>query len=415
MFGRRLPKASATASVVTAALLLPAGAGAQEEAAAEATGVSVTAKPGKGVTFEQKGDYKLNLRGRFQALAVFAENDDEIATEGYIRRARLNLEGYVFNEDLEYKFELAFAPRDLDESGSPVLDAYLNLAHVRDANLKVGLFKTPFDRQRVTSSGNLQFVDRSPLLAETTLDRDFGISVHSEDLFGLDGRLGYALGLFTGEGRGRLEAPAGFLYTARLEYRPFGAFDDYSEADLTRSSRPRLAIAGSVGWNEDAVRTNSNRGSALGDEFGGFDYLHLATDAMFKWNGLSLLGEMIWRDARDEDPVVLGEELLAPRNTWGWFVQGGQMLTDEFEVVARYTEQHALSGDNSSALLEDLAGEGREVGAGLNWYVQGHSLKLQADYFRTWGDDLEQGAVQLAGTEFADGANQVRVQLQAAF
>jgi hypothetical protein len=40
---------------------------------------------------------------------------------------------------------------------------------------------------------------------------------------------------------------------------------------------------------------------------------------------------------------------------------------------------------------------------------------VQADYFRTWGSDIEQGALLVPGTAFADASNAVRLQLQASF
>ena len=43
-----------------------------------------------------------------------------------------------------------------------------------------------------------------------------------------------------------------------------------------------------------------------------------------------------------------------------------------------------------------------ELGGGPSWYVHGHALKLQADYFHTWTGDIQHGA------------NQVRLQLQVA-
>ncbi|WP_373048863.1 porin [Vulgatibacter sp.] len=420
-----VPKRSTLTSLTGAALLLAATpAAAQEPAeAGEAQtpkGVVVTAKPGKGVVFEQEGDYRLRLRGRFQVLETLSEADGDLSTDLYIRRARLAMDGYVWDEDITYKMELAFAPRDLDETGSPVLDAYLELQQLRDLQLRIGMYKIPFDRQRVISSGDLQLVDRSPLIAEMTLDRDIGFTLHSDDLFGNDGRFGYWLGFYGGDGRGRVEAPAGFLYLARAEYRPFGAFEDYVEADLDRSADPRLALGASIAWNQNAIRTNSNRGSAFREEFStlegfeGFDYLHLEADAIFKWSGLSVLSQFIWRDERG-DGAFTGEAggetvVVDPRNGWGWFVQAGQMIGPHWEIAARYTEQHTLDGA-SLDLRESLAEAGRELGGGVSWYLHGHQLKVQADYFRLWGTEVD----GLDAIAFEDGANQVRLQLQAAW
>jgi hypothetical protein len=385
----------------------------------EDAGVAISAKPGKGVTFEDEGSFKLQLRGRFQVQEAIAEQDGDVETDSLVRRARLAVEGYLFDEAIEYELQLGFAGRDLDSNGSAVLDAYVNLAYLRDLNLKVGQFKIPFERSNLISSSSLQFVDRSRIVGELSEDRDRGIALHSDDLFGMDGLLGYNLGIFSGEGRGRVPAPGGFLYVARVDVRPFGAFDDYKEGDLARSEKPRLALGGAVSYNQNAIRKGGTRGSvfqalALFDDFEGFDYLGLTADAVFKWNGLSLFGEFAWRDAQGDDVFRADLEgvttTVRPENTWGWFIQAGQMIGPNWEVVARYDEQHALAGSDEG-FVEDLLGAGRSAGAGVNWYVHGHSLKVQADYFRVWGGEAE----NLPSLAFEDGANEVRIQLQAAF
>src|SRR5690606_29081381 len=134
----------------------------------------------------------------------------EVETDSLVRRARLAIDGYVFDEAIEYELELGFSGRDLDEHGSPALDALLNLAHLRDLNLKVGQFKVPFERANLISSSALQFVDRSRIVGELGQDRDRGVALHSDDLFGMDGLLGYHAGIFSGEGRSRVVAPGGF-------------------------------------------------------------------------------------------------------------------------------------------------------------------------------------------------------------
>jgi len=386
--------------------------------AQEGGGVAVDVKPGKGIVFEDEGRYRLRLGGRFQVLETLREDADELESETQLRRARLTLDGYVFSESIEYKFQLGFAGRDLDEDGSAVLDAYLDLTHLRDLGLRLGLQKVPFSRQRLVSSGSLQFVDRARANGDFELDRDVGLTLHSDDFLGLDGLLEYQLGIFSGEGRGRLAVPTGYLYVARVGFRPFGAFDDYVEGDLERSKRPRLAIGAAVAWNEDAQRTGSNNGDPIAEarglgDFPGFDYLHLGADAIFKWNGLSILGQFLWRKAEDAVDAPLeegGTVRIGPDDGYGWFVQAGQMIGPHWEIAARYGEERALD-DADDSFRAALADAGRELGGGVNWYVHEHLLKLQADYFRSWG--VDHGALETRS--FADGANAVRVQLQASF
>src|SRR5690606_27919428 len=109
-----------------------------------------------------------------------------------------------------------------------------------------------FSQQRVISSGNQQFVDRSLANEEFNLDRDIGVQVRSDDLGGI-GRLKYALGVFLGDARNTFELTrTGALYVGRFAVFPLGIFDDEFEADLERLKRPGLAIGGAYAYHDDA-------------------------------------------------------------------------------------------------------------------------------------------------------------------
>lgn len=398
-----------TSRTATMGALLCLLLSASPAAAQEAAGPQVTVEPGSGATIEEEGSYRLRISGRFQLREDLHEDDGVSEMETLLRRVRLSFDGYVFDESLTYKLQLGLGPTELDNAGSPILDAYILWKASRDLQLQVGQSTIPFERQRETSSGRLQFVDRSRVVDSFQIDRDLGVTLRSDDLFGLDGRLGYRLGVYGGEGRGRTTAPVGFLYLARAEVRPFGAFADYVEADLERSSRPRLAFAGTIAWNEDAVRSRGNRGGTLElvDGFDGFDYFHLAGDATFKWQGLSVLGEILWQQAENDGTAEAAG--IEAHEGWGWFVQAGQLIGPRWEIGARYGERRADEADSS--LAREFADQGRELGVVASWYAHGHPFKLQADYFRYWG--LEHDG--LPARSFGDAIQEVRLQLQASF
>jgi len=187
----------------------------------------------------------MTIRARIQTRATVAdtEPDDLPATsEVLVRRARLVLLGNAAGPTFTYYVQLSFANLDNEaDLRLPLRDAYVTWSSRRDVNVRVGQMKVPFSRQRVVSSSALQMVDRSIVVSELNLDRDVGLQVFSKDLLGF-GKLGYAVGLFGGEGRNRLGRTAGLLYTARLEAWPLGAFDDFAEADLQRLAKVRLAL-----------------------------------------------------------------------------------------------------------------------------------------------------------------------------
>lgn len=217
----------------------------------DSAGAVASIAPGRGITVRARDDSaSMTLRARMQLRDTVAMNGDTTNELG-VKTARLVAHGHLLSTDLRYYLQLAFGPGDFEAgSSSPIYDAYLEWALHRDLQIRAGQYFVPFDRARTIREFALQFVDRPQLVSEFNLDRDVGLTLMSPDLFGLGGRLGYAVGVFAGAGKNRLGGePAGFLFVARLSYRPFGAFDDDSEGDLERLPRPRLAVGLAGAYN----------------------------------------------------------------------------------------------------------------------------------------------------------------------
>ncbi len=322
-----------------------------------------------------------------------------------LRRARVKLSGFLWSRHNAFKMELAFSPHDLGMKGgrlthTPLLDWHFDLTYLRDLTVRVGQFKVPFNRQRLISSGDLQFVDRAMTNSEFNLDRDIGISLLSKDLFGL-GCLRYALFLGTGEGRdGFSQSDLGPLIAARLEVFPFGFFSDRDEVDFSRSMQPRLSLGVAYGWIKDA---KGDRGivGAMPADGGTTDTHHVTADVLFKWAGASILGEIFWRDGRrqvgdavDESGHEIAE--VAPRNGYGAMLQAGYLMPwFLLEISGRYALIRPRDGSS--------LGRQNSLGGGVSYYAQRHALKVQMDYLRSWVESLD------------IGQDQVRVQLQVAF
>lgn len=364
-------------------------------------------RPGSGLSIGSADRaFLLTTRLRLQVLFSVDDEDGALGNALQLRRARVVFAGNFFGSHNRMKLELALSPRDMamDSEGvahrTPVLDWYFDFDHLRDLTLRVGQYKIPFNRQRVISSGDLQLVDRSAAQGEFTLDRDVGVEVRSADFLGLD-RLRYYLGVYNGEGRDPFRSrDFGLLYLGRVEVLPMGRFDDYEEADFERSP-PRLSLGLAYAYLDRAPGVQGSLGRAPRDG-GTTDYHNVAADAVLKMWGLSVLSEFYWRDGtRNPGAAVDGSgapvPVEAPRNGLGWFAQAGYLFPHTaFEVAARYSLVRQTGG--SSLADRD------EVGGGVSYYFGQHSFKLQADYFRTWG---ERG--------FADGWDRLRVQLQSAF
>src|SRR5690554_1285988 len=136
----------------------------------------------EGIYFTKDSLFLMNLRFRMQNRAGFHTNSGSDFRDGEfemrVRRLRLRLDGYVLNPKLQYYIQLAFSKADLNlEDNSiaePVRDAMLYYTFNDNFYIGFGQSKLPGNRQRVNSSGNLQFADRSIVNSTLTVDRDFG-------------------------------------------------------------------------------------------------------------------------------------------------------------------------------------------------------------------------------------------------
>ncbi|WP_437935111.1 porin [Sorangium sp. So ce341] len=376
-------------------------AAAEKEAAAgqkpakdKGGGVKVTAAPGKGFTVRTADDsFSSTIRARVQIRETITHTAEDDTHEINVKTLRLVTSGHVLSPDLKYSVQLAFGGNDFEkDSASPIFDAFVEYTGIRDLNVRVGQFFVPFDRARTTREFTLQLVDRQIAVRELTLDRDVGLMLSSPDLFGLEGRISYNLFVGGGEGRNRFGGQKhGPLAVARLSFRPFGAFDDDQEGDLSREARPRLAIGVAGGYNHQTNRQNSTYGATL--SLGAADYLHGAADLVFKYAGFSLSAEAVARHAARD--AIEGEVDGAPAREWtrsgyGYFVQSGFLLTERLEIAARWDQIFAERGTDPK-LVELVDTQGKQVGGGLNYYVNGYALKLQGDYFYIFGKDASEG------------------------
>ncbi|MDY7225682.1 porin [Hyalangium rubrum] len=365
----------------------------------------ITVEPGRGIVVKTPDNrYSFGVRARLQFRDTFQHFEESNTNEIQIRTVRLILSGNVLSPDLRYTVQLAFGGNDFDTgSSSPIFDAYVDYTRFRDLNIRVGQFFVPFDRARTIREFALQMVDRQIAVRELNLDRDVGVMLSSNNLFGLKELLGYQFFLGGGDGRNRFTAYApGVLSTLRLTVRPFGAFDDDQEADLTRSAKPRLALGVAGAYNFQTSRRNSTHGTAF--TAGTATYTHLAADLVVKYRGFSLLAEGLWRDAREDvlERVINGTLTREQtRSGHGYFVQAGMMVNSQVEVTARWDKLFAR-GATDPQLVQLVQTQGKQLGAGFNVYLNGHAFKVQADYFHIFGS--------------VDGSRQLaRVQLDASF
>ncbi|MGW9684801.1 porin [Flagellimonas sp. 2504JD1-5] len=341
---------------------------------------------GKDSTWTMKFAMRMQLLG----IATW----DEGASDGLVnpeqnflvRRARLKFDGFAYSPKLKYKFELGLSNRDIGgtsefTNNAPryILDAVIMWNFHENFELWVGQTKLPGNIERVISSGNLQQVDRSLLNSRFNIDRDMGIQLRHH--FNLTDKflVREKLAISQGEGRNITSGNlGGHQYTARIELLPFGKFiskGDYSGADLKREETPKLMLAATYDTNQNAVKTRSNLGSYMTNDVGFYETTINTTfvDAMFKYQGFSLMGEYAHRDAHNpvatnSDGSPTGDIVLVGN---GLNLQSGYLFKNNWEVSGRYTDIN----------FDDITGSSdrNQYTVGLSKYIVGHKLKVQTD------------------------------------
>ena len=360
--------------------------------------VDVSGAPGKGLTVKVGDVFSLNVRSRIQIryqLNISPEDDEgerELQQIVNIGTARLWFSGHVLTPRLTYMIQLAVAGRDFrDGATSPIFDAYVDWNAHRDFNVRAGQFFVPFDRLRTVREFALQMGDRPRPVQELTLDRDVGIALYSERFLHDRSPVAVRLGVFGGGGTNLTAArEPGGLFMGRVELRPFGPIDDDSEGDLERRKTPGLALGAGFAANLNTNRVRSTTGATYTG--GTTSYYHAAGDMVFKWRGLALQGEYLWKRASVTEIRSTDEEgapkIEPTRSAHGWVAQASYTFDPPFEIVGRLSRLYPLA-DTAPAFVAELERRGQEAGVGLNYYFNGHRFKLQADWIALMTKDFQ--------------------------
>lgn len=371
--------------------LAPAGAGAEPapvstaaadtSTAAVPTGLgSVVVGRGQGLrATSANGQTWLSLSARIAVRETLQELAERWTQETHIRTVRLWFRGQVAGPSLTWGVQLALGGKEFDaDTPTPLFDAFVRWQPHRDLGLQVGQWFVPLDRARTVRESSLALVDRPLVVRELTLDRDVGVAALSDDLGGLGGKLLYRVGLFGGEGRNRFAdkgLPLGPMAVARLEWRPLGAFDADVEGVPSGHSPLRLAVAASAARSWAASRARGTTGSFFAS--GTTDYQWWNADVHAKWRGGSLLAQ--WTERTRSGGSAPPAQASSGR---GALVQAGWALgrlanVGVVEVMGRWNRLQSLDRAGTKPLA---ALAGTEWGAGANLYLDGHRLKLQADW-----------------------------------
>lgn len=289
----------------------------------------------------QEAPVTMDLAARIQVRYTHFDPDDGESRGSFgIRRARLGLAGTGYGLDYALQAELA-------GGSARLLDANIAYRVAPMAGIWLGQGKAPFGRQQLTSSGNLQLVDRAITDARFAPGRQQGVALVGRTP---GRRFEYAAGVYNGSGINQPNENDRFMVAGRAVWAPLGAYAPVESAH-DRPASPRLAL-GVAGLRNT---TGADETEA--------DVTRLGLEGAFKLGGLSTVAEYYHEWLRP----VAGADL----DTNGWYVQGGYLLPGgRHELAARY------------AVISPEASQDQDVverALGYSLYLHAHRAKLQAD------------------------------------
>lgn len=358
---------------------------------------TVSASFGKGIKFTA-ADTSFSLKFRYRQQQLFETTFSEDVNGNFnnntnfqVRRSRLKFSGHAFDPRLTFKAELGLTSRDIStnrEDGNTggasrvILDAVLKYQFTKSWAIWVGQTKLPGNRERVVSSANLQFVDRSLVNSRFNIDRDAGFQLRGKYQVG-GTVVKPTLALSKGEGRGISASNiGGFNYTAHVDFLPFGEFaakkGDYISSDLERNQTPKLSIGLTYDLNDGASRAGGQLGSFVTtvDPADSTDVIYVENDlqsfiadAMFKYKGISWATEFAIRNGNND---AFNSQYNLGR---GFVTQVGYLLKNNWEIAGRFTTVRKQNVSRLSSV--------NEYTLGVSKYIVGHSLKIQSDLSRT--------------------------------
>ena len=334
------------------------------------------------VTPDGKGDITfipgLRIQTRYEYNNVDKNNDF------FVRRLRLKGKGNLFNL-ASYAFEVKIdnAGRFNRIPNAQVENAWINFPVISDLEIRIGLYDMVFSRNALTSDSKLLLMDRSLIKGALTVlgitDNTVGILVHGRPL---GGHLSYGFGIFdnlgfeiAGDTVTITRKSDGAMTTGRLVYdfldpQPSGGYGDYKGSYIGKGQRLSVGING-------AYLSKAQ----IGDDI--FSLFAWGTDIFFNTGQVTFEAEY---DSYIEDISENGNQNIEGA---GWYIQGGYLFHDLFELVARYQEI-----DPEKDVMNDKL---QWTSVGFNTYLRGHNLKFQTEYtFKTEeGNEISNDVIQI--------------------
>ncbi|PWI29297.1 porin [Flavobacteriaceae bacterium LYZ1037] len=331
----------------------------------------------KGFAFSTSdNNYLLHIESRLQFRFATPNDQDPLTFDDFykdnqttfkINRARLKIGGHAYKPWLKYYFEYELSQGNL-------LDFRIMIERWDFFKIKIGQWKTYYNRERVISSGKQQMVDRSIINRPFTIDRQQGIEFYGRIFPQTLADFTYHLSILTGVGRGAtVNDDNHLMYVGRLQWNMFGRELEMTGSDLKFHEKPTGLIALAAATNRSPYTRFSQAG---GGELTGFDegipgqyrVNQALLETAFKYKGFSWQNEFHIKSVKD----YVNDD---SRNLNGQYFQAGYFFSNIWSIIPEPLEVAGIYSNYNPDI--DIANNyERELGMAFNWFFNEHRNKL---------------------------------------
>lgn len=350
----------------------------------------VTMRPGEGITFDGGDAFRLTFKNRIQTRWEATVEDDAPDTQQFrLRRIRTAFAGHVVRPQLLFALQYQWIDTD-----SPVKDAWAQWNFVHEAEdtvgLRAGQSDTYYGLEGTGTSSGLFFLERSDATKFFSDSRGRGAWLHG---LHADRTLRWTLGATNRGVASRIDGSEEgdntdneLVWVAAVNIDPLGDYigggkslESLVQGDLADTSELRTTLGAALA-HDGQERDVFGIGSPTTSD-------QATLNAMAKWRGWWLAGELFWRKDDAEDGRTFSHD-----GCWaalGYTLPRAEDGATQWGVGARWSNRDpdaGVQGVGTSGTKFDAI---RELSFSLNAFHRGHALKTQLGVVHTTDDTTD--------------------------
>jgi hypothetical protein len=321
------------------------------------------------------GNNRLNIGGTAQLRWTVSIRDDESFGDpedfniGFnTPTTRLRAWGNVWDKALSYKIQGDFGSDGGDNGSFGLQEAWGKYTTDNGLGIRWGQFKLPVIRESLVDDEYQLAIDRSETSQVFDQQYSQGIEVsYAADAFRIFGA--YSDGAATANTDFNSGAEADFAVTVRAEGKFMGAdWERFNDFTSWRSAADNGLLVGAAAHFQTGGDTG---GTAEVDAY------ILTADAQFEGQGWNVMGAVYASN------VDAGG---ADSDTFGWTVQGGVFVADQWEIFAR--ANMTMFDDTGPVTSGGADDELMFATIGVNYYLspESHAAKFSAEVSTAFND-----------------------------